>query len=700
MLFSPLLLASAVHAQDGDTLSLLQTRASASHGDMALTSKPGNIDDPCVDLSCDLERWGSWFTVKGKKYRSSAWPPLQACVDANGITIPDCWTIMCSGDGDFHMRNNMGCMNEKHWSDGWPAEQKQECVNRHNHNPADWQPWGLTRWAQSSDKKVVIHMYHCAHYCTPSNPHYVGDDGVNICPMQGSMTMVGVKAGSQTITWGTSRDTDPDRSKHLTDDWVRINDEVIRPVHQDSGFETTTRSVLDADLGEVLVVIRGWTIKVSGGNNKNFFMVESVMNNAMVSSLTSFMQDPWLDDDANGATICTNVWDMDSGPNPGQSTGSPVLITPGSTDELLIFNQGEIDSRCTACVWGRLAQMRQKNGALMVDQKWSHQGTVFPATLDECLAFEKYPGSCDAYYNPRTCENPSIPGEPRPTAEDKCTETECSFSFATRLCAPLKGTPPEDKAYDNCLWDFCATCDEKVYEEYEEIENFEHPEPTCLENAGNCNGVAACENAMTMDISDGPSQNNLGGFGPDDGADELRFSRAGSYNGKFVDLVVTSEGYKPKKPEVTGARGKFGNINLKCGSNSAFTFSWVDSDTGEPIEVSDVSVSFFDMDEGKKGKGRNKVTACGASDLFVSKDTELTTAKRSDGCFSAESSAHGQKNNEPQNPLLLTQDHMSRAASFTFKDSSSASFDVTMTQCKGARNLQFAVTPTVVCAGV
>lgn len=366
----------------------------------------------------------------------------------------------------------------------------------------------------------------------------------------------------------------------------------------------------------------------------------------------------------------------------------------------MIFTQAEIDSRCDQCVWGKLAQMRQKNGALMVAPEWSHQGDVFPATLEECLQFEAYPGSCDAYYNPRTCKNPWIPGEVTPKPEEKCKETNCSFNFAQRLCGPLKGTPAEDGAYHGCLWDFCAGCDEKVFQEYQDIENFEHPDPACIENKNACNSDDTCTSAMTMSLKDGPSQNNLGGFGPDAGAEELRFKKAGSFNGKYVDLVVTADGYTPKKPEVTGAKGAFGSINVKCGTNAAFEFTWVDSETGEAIEVNDVSVSFFDMDEGRKGRGRNKITACGAADLFVAADSELKTEKRSPGCFSAESTKFGQRKNEPTDPLLLTEDHMSRAATFAFKGASSATFDVSMSKCPGgARNLQFAVRPTVACAG-
>lgn len=460
-----------------------------------------------------------------------------------------------------------------------------------------------------------------------------------------------------------------------------------------------TKTVQDPELGEILVVIRGWDIKVSGGaGSKNFFLVESVMGQGLVLSLITHLQSPMLEMDPNGKSICTNVWDMDGGPNPGQAEGSPVVVTPGSVGETLVFTQAEIDSRCSECVWGRLAQMRQKNGGLMVAPKWSNQGKPFPATLEECLQFERYPGGCDAYYNPRTCENPWAPGEPVPQPEDKCKETECSFSFAQRLCAPLKDTPPEDNAYHNCMWDFCAGCKEDVFEEYQQIESLEHPEPTCVKNKGNCGQEETCNEAVTLSLENGPSVNNLGGAGPDSGAAELRYSKAGAFNGKSLDLVVTADGYKPKKASMNGAKGQFGRINLKCGTNAAFQFSWVDSDTGAAVEVNDVAVSFYDMDEGKRGKGRTKITACGATDLYVSSDSELSTEQRTADCFSAESSTQGARNNEPENPLLLTQDQLSRSASFSFKGSTGASFDVSLGKCSGARNLQFAVRPTVACA--
>lgn len=698
-------------------MSLSQTRAS-SHSEHLALSTP--YDNACIDNACDdgkepshssrSGRKKEWFSVNGTKFMYKAYDRgILPCKDASGLTIPKCYTIGCGGDGDFHMRYNWGCLGANHIQNNWPAEQKQTCAVRHNEDPQDWQPWGLATFARSFDEKVVVQVYQCSHYCSPSSAWYVDADGTNLCPMQSSMTMVAVKAGVTAITWGTSRDTEPtfctsanrgscSRSLHSTKTWVRVGDEIIRPAN--SGWASVSKKVQDPELGEILIVIRGWDIKVSGGaGSKNFFLVESVMGHGYVTSLVTHMQAPLLDMDPNGKSICTNVWSNGDSQNPGQSTGSPVVVAPGSAEFTLVFTQAELDSRCSECVWGRLAQMRLKNGLMMVAPKWrAHEKDPFPPTLEECLQFEMYPGACDSFYNPRSCENPWAPGEPVPQPEEKCKETNCSYSFAERLCAPLKDTPPEDNAYHNCMWDFCAGCQEDVFEQYQQIEALEHPEPQCVQNKGNCGQEQICNEAVTLSLENGPFQNNLGGAGPDSGAAELRYSKAGSFNGKNLDLVVTAEGYKPKKPSMNGAKGQFGRINLQCGTNAAFQFSWVDSDTGEAVEVPDIAVSFYDMDEGKRGKGRNKITACGASDLFVSADSELSTEQRSADCFSAESSKPGAKNNEPENPLLLTQDQMSRSASFSFKSSKGASFDVSMGKCSGARNLQFTVRPTVACA--
>ena len=70
------------------------------------------------------------------------------------------------------------------------------------------------------------------------------------------------------------------------------------------------------------------------------------------------------------------------------------------------------------------------------------------------------------------------------------------------------------------------------------------------------------------------SQNNLGGEGPDTGAEELRFKNVGSYGGSKIDLVVTAiENYTVFNNGQNRINKKFGQINLPSQGSSNSTKS-------------------------------------------------------------------------------------------------------------------------------
>ena len=87
--------------------------------------------------------------------------------------------------------------------------------------------------------------------------------------------------------------------------------------------------------------------------------------------------------------------------------------------------------------------------------------------------------------------------------------------------------------------------------------------------------------------------NNLGGFGPDDGAPNLRYGGVGSLNGKPIDLIVevvgdpvgghgagdTSVNGLGAGGGAGGAGAGLGQVNLAFGSRTRvrYTFVWSDS---------------------------------------------------------------------------------------------------------------------------
>merc|ERR1712238_392315 len=102
-----------------------------------------------------------------------------------------------------------------------------------------------------------------------------------------------------------------------------------------------------------------------------------------------------------------------------------------------------------------------------------------------------------------------------------------------------------------------------------------------------------CTKSVTMNTRT-LTQNNLGGAGPDTGAEELRYSKAANVNGQSVALVVTARGgYSAGKPSATGINGAFGSINVKCNTEVTLLFKAVDSETGDAVMLDNFALTWF-----------------------------------------------------------------------------------------------------------
>ena len=78
----------------------------------------------------------------------------------------------------------------------------------------------------------------------------------------------------------------------------------------------------------------------------------------------------------------------------------------------------------------------------------------------------------------------------------------------------------------------------------------------------------------SADGTDNPPHSNLGGAGPDGGAEELRYYHAGVWNDRPFDVVVTTTtpGYAPVDASATGLvaeeGGQMGQISLPADGSS------------------------------------------------------------------------------------------------------------------------------------
>jgi len=294
----------------------------------------------------------------------------------------------------------------------------------------------------------------------------------------------------------------------------------------------------------------------------------------------------------------------------------------------------------------------------------------------------------------KTCDTPPAPPAPAPPSDAACAENECSYSLAQQLCNSLKS---HHEDYEACLFDYCVTCDETVVEADIEWEELVHEEPVCADGMEVCAPADVCTKSSTMNTLS-IVQNNLGGAGPDQGAEEIRYSKAANINGQSVDLVITADGqYSPKNVEATGVAGSMGSINVKCGTAVTLIFSVVNSDTGAAVSIDDVALSWYDLDEGKKGRGRASVTGCGDG-LLTDSNTELAVAQLG-SCWSATSSTQGNEADNPSDQFSLTRQQRARVATFPYSGVSSFTSTLNVERGYGARNFLFAVEPAVACTG-
>merc|ERR1719223_2344297 len=71
----------------------------------------------------------------------------------------------------------------------------------------------------------------------------------------------------------------------------------------------------------------------------------------------------------------------------------------------------------------------------------------------------------------------------------------------------------------------------------------EHPGPCCVDAGSKC-GLPedTCSASVKMNMFQ-MVQSNLGGLGPDEGAEEIRFSKAAAINGNLVEIIkLVSQG--------------------------------------------------------------------------------------------------------------------------------------------------------------
>lgn len=327
---------------------------------------------------------------------------------------------------------------------------------------------------------------------------------------------------------------------------------------------------------------------------------------------------------------------------------------------------------------------------------WSYEDNKDTPNYDAMLfTAEDTKQWCDTC-NWRTADEckhpPKAPDPPKP--EDECKANEVDYDTdAVQCCQAVEGDPVLHK---ECLYDFCMEGNKDVCTAYQLVEGSQG-RPICLTEmtSEKCPKPPAevCANSPKLDLTN-VVQNNL-----DESGGSLRYGEAGTINGKTVDVVVTAaDGYTPFKGGAAnnGVAGEFGTINVACGTEAELTFTIVETGTNNPETIQLASLTYYDLDEGKRGKGRMTVETCDQDETVLAENTELSQVVRGN-CVAVTSSQKGSEADNPTSLMELDDIQRARAVTYTFSELSTWTSKVSLAKGSGGRSFFFSLQPAEAC---
>jgi len=186
---------------------------------------------------------------------------------------------------------------------------------------------------------------------------------------------------------------------------------------------------------------------------------------------------------------------------------------------------------------------------------------------------------------------------------------------------------------------------------------------------------------------------NLGGFGPQQGAEDMVIQNVTtSTEGKVVNLrIKASESYEAGDASLNGVHHNyFGVINMRGNTRAEFRFELVDAETGRLTTVPAFHFTFYDIDAGR-GAAREHVSIEHFKDYWVSNTTDLRITHHSDesGNTTFSSTERGRWEENPQGPHIMTQQELNRAVTVLFEDRDSFTVTVSLPRLGHPRNLIF-----------
>jgi len=190
--------------------------------------------------------------------------------------------------------------------------------------------------------------------------------------------------------------------------------------------------------------------------------------------------------------------------------------------------------------------------------------------------------------------------------------------------------------------------------------------------------------AAKFDLPNGQiSRSNLGGLGPDTGAEEFRIDNAGvSDKEEPFDLVITAiSPYNAKFPQYNGIYG-FGVVNvgppgmtMADGSTFSgivdFKFSFFEAGTSTPLVLSEVHLAIFDLDGTADDWGIETASSKGYKGYVTDTAPDITAARLPDGRTQFVGAGTANNLANPSSPQTLTPEQRRNSVMYFYTDVSS-----------------------------
>ena len=179
---------------------------------------------------------------------------------------------------------------------------------------------------------------------------------------------------------------------------------------------------------------------------------------------------------------------------------------------------------------------------------------------------------------------------------------------------------------------------------------------------GQLSCVVNPDNRTVVDFSNATLvHSNLGGVGPDNGTESLRFAGVGTKaNGRAIDLeIVTLSSYASYRNLQNKQREKFGQVNLLGSMTTTASvelqYTFLDEVSSQPETLDAFQFTLYDFDFGVDGNGVECVSIAGYDQYYLTSSTEVTVSADTAGTgamlFCATTRGYGSDNpSDPHSP--------------------------------------------------